>query len=378
MIVVSGTTANDGAGGALHRGDTGAQTVAALRQALDAVERLGGRIDDVVRTRVYLVPDADWPAAARAHAEVFGAVRPANTMLYVHALDRRRLPRRGRARRGGRRVTAGPSLRTSLRLNNDVGVDEFVELARVAESLGFDQIWISNDLFFRSAPVMLAAAATATSTIRLGTCVLNPYSIHPAEIAMAAATLQEVSHGRFLLGLAAGATDFLHWAGIERPAPLRRTREAIVAIRELCAGRSPADVAGSGVGWDGAARLRMPRPTPIYLGAMSPRMIELIGDVADGGLPLLYPPETLGETMAASHRSRRAVGASRPMSTSPRASGCRSTTTRRLPVGRSPRSSSTSARPEPTSSHVSASTRLRSPTCASSGSPSPSIGFPRR
>jgi enamine deaminase RidA (YjgF/YER057c/UK114 family) len=86
VIAVSGTTANDGAGGALHRGDTGAQTVAALRQAIDAVERLGGRIDDVVRTRVYLAPGADWPAAARAHAEVFGTVRPANTMLYVHAL----------------------------------------------------------------------------------------------------------------------------------------------------------------------------------------------------------------------------------------------------------------------------------------------------
>ncbi len=195
-------------------------------------------------------------------------------------------------------MTADRPLRTSLRLNNDVGVDEFVELARLAETLGFDQIWLSNDLFFRSAPVVLAAAATATSTIALGTCVLNPYSIHPAEIAMAAATLQEVSRGRFLLGLAAGAEDFLTWAGIDRPAPLRRTREAIVAIRELCAGRSPADVEGSGDGWHGAARLRLPAaPTPIYLGAMSPRMLELIGEVADGGLPLLYPPESYRHTM---------------------------------------------------------------------------------
>lgn len=86
VIAVSGTTANDGSGGALHHGDTERQTVAALRQAVDAVERLGGRIDDVVRTRVYLTPDADWPAAARAHAAVFGAVRPANTTLHVHAL----------------------------------------------------------------------------------------------------------------------------------------------------------------------------------------------------------------------------------------------------------------------------------------------------
>ena len=114
-------------------------------------------------------------------------------------------------------------LTSSLRLNNDVAVAEFVELAQLAESLEFDQIWVSNDLFFRSAPVLLSAAAVATRTISLGTCVLNPYSVHPAEIAMTAVTLQELSDGRFVLGLAAGAEDFLGWAGITRDAPLSRT-----------------------------------------------------------------------------------------------------------------------------------------------------------
>jgi enamine deaminase RidA (YjgF/YER057c/UK114 family) len=85
-ITVSGTTANDGAGGALHVGDTGAQTAAALRLALAAVEHLGGRVDDVVRTRLFLAPTADWRAAAAAHGEVLGAVSPANTMLFVHGL----------------------------------------------------------------------------------------------------------------------------------------------------------------------------------------------------------------------------------------------------------------------------------------------------
>jgi len=191
------------------------------------------------------------------------------------------------------------ALTTSLRLNNDVSVAEFVELATLAESLGFDQIWISNDLFFRSATVIVAAAALATSAIGLGPCILLPYSIHPAEIAMIAVTLQELSGGRFLLGLAAGAEDFLSWAGIDRPAPLQRTREAIVAIRALCAGESPAEVPGTGSRWGAEARLRVPgSPTPIYLGAMSPRMLELIGEVADGGLPLLYPPESITDTMA--------------------------------------------------------------------------------
>jgi enamine deaminase RidA (YjgF/YER057c/UK114 family) len=85
-ITVSGTTANDGTGGALHVGDTGAQTTAALRQALAAVEGLGGTIDDVVRTRIYLVPAADWQAASAAHAAALGSVRPANTIVFVHGL----------------------------------------------------------------------------------------------------------------------------------------------------------------------------------------------------------------------------------------------------------------------------------------------------
>jgi enamine deaminase RidA (YjgF/YER057c/UK114 family) len=85
-IIVSGTTANDGRGGTLHPGDTRGQTVAALRQALTAVEALGGRVDDIVRTRIFLAPGADWNAASAAHADVFGEVNPANTMLFVHAL----------------------------------------------------------------------------------------------------------------------------------------------------------------------------------------------------------------------------------------------------------------------------------------------------
>ena len=85
-ITVSGTTANDGRGGALHPGDTGAQTAAALRQALEAVVALGGALDDVVRTRIMLVPSADWRAASAAHAEVLGTVKPANTVVFVHGL----------------------------------------------------------------------------------------------------------------------------------------------------------------------------------------------------------------------------------------------------------------------------------------------------
>jgi 5,10-methylenetetrahydromethanopterin reductase len=186
----------------------------------------------------------------------------------------------------------GGGLRTSLRLNNDLPVATFVELAVAAEAAGFDQLWISHDLFLRSAPVLLAAAAAVTRRIRLGSGVLNPYSAHPVELAMHAATLQELSGGRMMLGLAAGSAEFLGQAGIEQRHPLARTREAVLACRALLSGEAPADVTGAGV-WAGGARLASPPtvPVPIYLGAMSPKMLALAGEVADGALALLYPPE---------------------------------------------------------------------------------------
>ena len=79
-------------------------------------------------------------------------------------------------------------MRFSLRLNNDLTLPEYVQLAQVAESVGFDQFWVSNDLFLRSCPVILAAIAQATSRIEIGSCILNPYTINPAEIAMIIAT----------------------------------------------------------------------------------------------------------------------------------------------------------------------------------------------
>lgn len=85
-IAVSGTTATAEDGSALHPGDTYRQTLAALERAIEAMQALGGGLDDVVRTRVYLAPGADWEEAGRAHAELVGSVAPANTMLYVASL----------------------------------------------------------------------------------------------------------------------------------------------------------------------------------------------------------------------------------------------------------------------------------------------------
>jgi len=86
LIAVSGTTASGPDGTALHPGDTYAQTLAALNVAVHAIEQLGGSAETVYRTRVLLAPNADWREASRAHAELLGAVAPANSMYFVHAL----------------------------------------------------------------------------------------------------------------------------------------------------------------------------------------------------------------------------------------------------------------------------------------------------
>jgi alkanesulfonate monooxygenase SsuD/methylene tetrahydromethanopterin reductase-like flavin-dependent oxidoreductase (luciferase family) len=67
---------------------------------------------------------------------------------------------------------------------------------------------ISHDLFLRSVWVILSHAATVTRRIQLGTCIVNPHTLHPAEIAMAAATLDDLSGGRFNLGISSGAKRF--------------------------------------------------------------------------------------------------------------------------------------------------------------------------
>lgn len=183
-------------------------------------------------------------------------------------------------------------MRFSVRLNNDLPVADYVRLAQAAEAAGFDQFWVSHDLFWRSAPVILAAVAAHTRQIQIGTCILNPYTVNPAEIAMLAATLDELSGCRFNLGLAAGAGDFLEWIGLRQTAPLAAVREAISAIRALLNGET-APTRGKFLQWTGESYLRFkaPRVTPIYVGAMGPRMLRLAGELADGVLPLLFPPE---------------------------------------------------------------------------------------
>lgn len=186
----------------------------------------------------------------------------------------------------------GLAMRFSLRLNNDLPLSSYKELAHAAETAGFDQFWVSNDLFLRSATVILPMLAQTTTRIEIGSCIFNPYTINPAELAMIAATMDELSGNRFNLGLAAGAKAFLSWVGLAQKRPLTAVRETISTIRLLQSGE-PVPQTGRFLQWTDEAFLRFsaPRQTPIYIGAMGPKMLQLAGELGDGVLPLLFPPE---------------------------------------------------------------------------------------
>ena len=86
FVSVAGTTAAGPDGAPLAPGDAGRQAEIVLARIAEALGRAGARLEDVVRTRIYVTDMADWPAVGRAHGAVFGAIRPAATLVEVSAL----------------------------------------------------------------------------------------------------------------------------------------------------------------------------------------------------------------------------------------------------------------------------------------------------
>ena len=144
---------------------------------------------------------------------------------------------------------------------------------RRAEELGYTDAW-SYEITLYDAFTPLAAAAAVTERIRLGAAIVPVFTRPPGVIAMEAASLSDLSSGRFVLGLGSSTKVVVEdWLGVPFQRPLERTKEVLVQVRELLGG-----------GKVGGMRLGRPpaQPPPIWLAALGPRMLELADELADG------------------------------------------------------------------------------------------------
>ncbi len=163
-------------------------------------------------------------------------------------------------------------------------IEKLVETSLLAEKSGFNNIWVTDHYNNRNTYVTLSAIASATKTIKIGVGVTNPYVIHPLWTASAAATLNEYSNGRMILGIGAGDKATLATLGIKFHKPLTTIREAVLIIRKLLAGE-PVSFNGKIFKVKGARlNYKVKAPIPIYIGAQGPKMLKTAVEVGDGVL----------------------------------------------------------------------------------------------
>lgn len=161
-------------------------------------------------------------------------------------------------------------------------LDESVARAKTAERLGFESVWTTQMPDARDASLVLAAYAYATQRVKLGTGVLPIYTRHPTAMAQMAATLDELSGGRFILGIGIShkVTVESMW-GIRLEHPVEAMREYLTILRtSMQEGSCSFEGEFFTARWAHSA----PRPTnlPIMISALNPRMLELAGELADG------------------------------------------------------------------------------------------------
>jgi F420-dependent oxidoreductase-like protein len=179
------------------------------------------------------------------------------------------------------------------------------ELVRMSERLGYDSVWVTHGLG-RDSFLVLAAYGAATTRIGLGNGVVPIYPRHPVVMAQAALTLNEMAAGRFRLGIgvshAASMEDML---GLRVVEPLAAMREYVAVLRGALGSGSDFSGRHYRARWTMAVPRRPPAP-PIYLAALSVKMLELAGEIADGAILWLCPPDYVREVaVPAISRGRR-------------------------------------------------------------------------
>jgi F420-dependent oxidoreductase-like protein len=181
--------------------------------------------------------------------------------------------------------------------------DEQLKLVREAESAGYDSVWAA-EAYGSDAATVLAWLAAHTSKIRLGSAIFQMPGRSPAMTAMTAATLDNLSDGRMILGIGSSGPQVAEgWHGQRFAKQLARTREYVEILRKALA-RERLEFKGETYelplpdGPGKALKLMIPpvqEQIPIYIAAIGPKNTQLTGEIADGWMPAFFSPEHVGE-----------------------------------------------------------------------------------
>lgn len=157
-----------------------------------------------------------------------------------------------------------------------------IELSRLIEGYGFDQIWVSDERFYRDVFVNMTLAACHTTRVKIGSMVTDPFVRHPAVTAAAAASLDELTAGRCVIGMGAGISGF-HEMCIQRTRPARAIKEAVQLIHRLTSGEKYVTYEGELIRFRGGHLNFEPlRRVRVYVAGRGPQVLQAAGEVADG------------------------------------------------------------------------------------------------
>ena len=201
-------------------------------------------------------------------------------------------------------MTGSKSARVALYLQDAHKISEGMEFSKYAESKGFEAVWQAESRLVREATVPMAAFASVTKTLKVGSGVVDCWSRNPARLAATFSTLDDLAPGRVILGIGAWWDPLAAKVGISRAKPLRAMREIVTTVRALLNNETVTFngefVHLDGVELDYVYQDRRPKDVPIYIGATGMQMMELTGEIADGVvLNYLVSPEYNQKAMEA-------------------------------------------------------------------------------
>lgn len=184
-----------------------------------------------------------------------------------------------------------------------------IGLAEMAETVGFGAFW-KGESNSTDPVVLLSAAASRTRTIKLGTAIYHIYGRSPVTLGIQAATLQDLSGGRFLLGLGVANQGIAGWHGGVFDRPLRRVREYMEIVRKVATGERVeyrGDIYQTGKRFQLSWKPKHPSP-PIYMAGLGPQMTRLVGRIADGVFINMATPGKIREIAERVRESAKEAG----------------------------------------------------------------------